>query len=274
MPLHWDGGYEYIDWGVIVGSADHDVVTNLSLGYGTMGSSAAFRYRVYDSYSGYCTGLGNNVLDVSFTGLPGTVSTTGATGWIVSLDLRPTGACFYLPEGTFGYSYTFVGDSQTGPLMATGGSGNVCDCDVDPSSGCYTLSLHLCLSWWTELYAHDGNDTFPGGCGGGLALETMGPTCSGSTVAFEVSGASVGDWWALALGSTVGPGVGGSVGGCPIDVVPIVPIVVIGQLSVQPLTLPATVNLLPGVSLAIQAITKNPGTNSYDSSNTEIVYVP
>ncbi|MFH0943896.1 MAG: hypothetical protein V2A76_01755 [Planctomycetota bacterium] len=58
------------------------------------------------------------------------------------------------------------------------------------------------------------------------------------------------------------------------DVVPIVPIVIMGQLPVQPLTFPATVNLMPGVSLGIQAITKDAGTYTFDSSNTEIVHVP
>ncbi|MFH0946006.1 MAG: hypothetical protein V2A76_12470 [Planctomycetota bacterium] len=274
IPLWSDA--ELIDWGTITASEDHDVVTDLAFGYGTSGPAAAFRYRVYDQYTGWCGTLGSTIYDVSLTGLPGHTSTTGGTGWIVSIDLKATGACFYLDEGPFGYSYSFAGDSQTGPLLATGGTGNPLEMDsIDHSSGtCGTWYGGIDYSWWTELLAHDGNDTFPGGCGGGLALQIVGPTCSGSTISIEVSGASVNDWWALALGTNIGSGLGGTVGGCPIDVAPVVPILIMGKLPSQPLSFPVTVNLISGVSLGMQAITKDPASHAFDTSNTEIIHVP
>jgi len=267
---------EIIDWGDITGSQDHDVVTALTLGYGTFGPTAAFRYRIYDNYIDSCPNpVPPTLLDISLTGLPGS-STGTAAGWLVSIDLRAVGSCFFLDEGPFGYSYSYLGDSQTGPLLAFGGSGNEPDFDVvDATFGCYRLGFgSTWLGSWLELVGHDGIDTFPGGCGGGLALQIAGPTCPGDTVSIEVSGASAGDWWAVAIGTSIGPAVGGMLGGCPVDVVPLVPIWVMGQLPTQPLTFPATIQLASGLAVGLQVITKNPTSGAWDSSNTEIINVP
>jgi len=273
--LHPSTALELTDWGDITGSQDHDVVTGLSLGYGVGGPTAAFRYRIYDNYIDSCPDpMPPTLLDMTLTGLPG--SPTGAyVGWVVSIDLEALGACFFLDEGPFGYSYSYLGDGQTGPLLAYGGSGNEPDCDILDSFGCGRLGLGgVYLGFWLELVGHDGIDTFPGGCGGGLALQIAGPTCPGGTVSIEVSGASAGDWWAVAIGTSIGPGVGGMLGGCPLDVVPIVPILVMGQLPTQPLTFPATIQLASGLAVGLQIVTKNPSSGAWDSSNTEIINVP
>ncbi|MFH0944843.1 MAG: hypothetical protein V2A76_06565 [Planctomycetota bacterium] len=265
---------ETTDWGDITGSQDHDVVTDLSLGYGVGGPAAAFRYRVYDNYIDSCPNpMPPTLLDISLTGLPG--SPTGAyVGWVVSIDLEALGACFFLDEGPFGYSYSYLGDSQTGPLLAYGGTGNEDACDITSAPyGCGRWAGGTWFGFWLELAGHDGIDTFPGGCGGGLALQIAGPTCSGDTVSIEVSGASAGDWWAVAIGTSVGPGLGGTLGGCPVDVVPVIPIWLMGRLPTQPLTVPATVSLASGLTVGLQVITRN-ASGVWDSSNTEIINVP
>jgi len=95
-----------------------------------------------------------------------------------------------------------------------------------------------------------------------------------STISIEVSGASAGDWWAVAIGTSIGPGVDGTLGGCPVDAVPVVPLRVMGQLPAQPLTFPATVHLASGLAVGLQVITKSASSSTFDSSNTEIINVP
>ena len=265
-------GDEVLDWGTIVGSNDHDAVTEVEFGYVATLPTTAVRYRVYDDYAGWCGTITDVLLDISLTGLPGSPNPGSATGWIGSLDMKPTGSCFFLDEGPFGYSWT-MSDDFTGPTFAIGGTGNEDAVDlILVGSTCYTAQNSVPrYSLHTGLMAEDGNDTFPGGCGGGLTLAINGSTCSGNEVSVTVSGATQGNWWAIAVGTTIGASVGGTIGGCPLDVVPVVPISAMGPLPSQPLTFLASVSLVPGMSLGIQVITKDTSSNTWDTANTEII---
>jgi len=269
-------GEEWVDYGVINAALDHDTVTELTLGYGTTGSSTDLRFRVYPGYTGFCGFRGPPVLDLTLSGLPGsTVPGTFVAGF-VSVDLNPLGECFYLAEGPFGYSFAYS-DGVSGPLLSSGGNGNLNRFDWTPNSSGSCGSYWMSSPWagfYAELRAHDGHGTFAGGCRRGVALEIEGATCPGNLLALTVSGAAAADLWALALGTSIGTGFGGHIGGCPIDVLPIVPILLMGTLGSQPLTFPAVVPVASGMTLGIQVITRSPAGGLFDSSNTEILFVP
>ena len=271
-------GEEWVDYGVIAAALDHDTVTELTLGYATTGPSTDLRFRVYPGYTGNCGFRGPPALDVTVPGLPGAGTTGLAIGWLVGLDLNALGECFYLGEGPFGYSFAYS-DGVSGPLLSSGGYGNRNQFDWTPNStpgscGQYWSASSPWVGFYAELRAHDGNDTFAGGCGRGVALELEGVSCPGGLLSLTVSGAAPADLWALALGTSIGAGFGGHIGGCPIDVLPIVPILPMGTLGWQPLTIPAVVTLASGTTLGIQVITRSPASGLFDSSNTEILLVP
>ena len=270
-------GEEWVDQGVIAAALDHDTVTELTLGYATTNPSTDLRFRVYPGYTGFCGFRGPAAFDLTLSGLPGSINPGVAVAGFVSVDLNALGECFYLAEGPFGYSYSYA-DDHSGPLISSGGYGNRNHFDWTPASAPGSCQSYFHGSPWVgfyaELRAHDGQDSFAGGCGRGVALELEGVTCPGGLLSFTVSGAAPADLWALALGTSIGAGFGGHVGGCPIDVLPIVPILPMGTLGSQPLTIPAVVTLASGTTLGIQVITRSPASGLFDSSNTEILLVP
>jgi hypothetical protein len=270
-------GEEWVDKGVIAAALDHDTVTELTLGYATTNPSTDLRFRVYPGYTGFCGFRGPAALDVTLSGLPGSINPGVPVAGFVSVDLNALGECFYLGEGPFGYSFSYS-DGVSGPLLSSGGYGQANQFDWTPNStgicGQYWFGGSPWVGFYAELRAHDGNDTFAGGCGRGVALELEGVTCPGGLLSLTVSGAAPADLWALALGTSIGTGFGGHIGGCPIDVLPIVPILPMGTLGSQPLTIPAVVTLASGATLGIQVITRSPASGLFDSSNTEILLVP
>jgi len=270
-----EAGREWIDWGVVGPSNDHDTVTELSFGYATTAPSTRIRLRTYDGYTGHCAERGTPLFDLELTGLPGSPGGGVVQGWVISLDLTATGDCFYQPEGPLGYSYTFS-EAVSGPLFARGGAGQENLVEWVSASGAVCGLLNGGPMWYgfyAEYFGHDGNDTYGVGCGGLAGLTVEGNACTGGALTVTAEGPA-GGFAAFAIGVTFGPGYGGPIGNCTLDVVPIVPIMFLGTLSGPPLVFGAEVGLPSGGQLCAQFISNDPATGRIHLSPTEIVSVP
>ncbi|MFH0944526.1 MAG: hypothetical protein V2A76_04945 [Planctomycetota bacterium] len=280
-------GWEWIDWGSardLTPLAEHGTITHGSFAYATSAAvGPAIRWRIYDGYAGWCTPQNPGGLDLSLTGLPGSVSTT-ATAWIVGIDLAAAGLCFYLPTGPFGYSYSFS-DSNAGPLLASGDSAQNMFDGIDSTGSCATYWFGCCSPWcgfYTEFNGWKTSDTFGAGCNGPISLGVTGNSCPGGVLNLSLAGPGpdATPFSAVALGLAVGTGVGGPLsGGCFWDVglAPGVPpaSAIFGPLPVV-LSFGATIpaGAAAGTILGAQWVQKDRITGILSTSNVVEIFVP
>ena len=280
-------GEEWIDWGPTrAAAAEHGTITHGTFGYATSAATGpTVRWRTYDGYTGGCISLTPGGLDLSITGLPGTVFTLGATAWTIETDLADAGACFYLPNGSFGYSLTFS-DSLSGNLLCSGDNAENSFDWVSASTGScspgYFFRHGAWGGWYTEFLGRKTSDTFGSGCNGPISLSVVGNSCPGGalTVTLSGPGPDQAPFSAIGLGSTVGTGIGGPLReGCSWDVglAPGVP-PVIHFLGSLPLAFSFGANTCagaaPGTLLGAQWVQKDTITGILSTSNVVEIFVP
>ena len=281
-------GEEWLDWGdARPPVAEHSTVIRGSLGYGTsapLANGPDIRWRNYDGYTGGCISLNSGGLDITLTGLPGSISTIGATGWSIGIDLRAAGACFYLPSGSFGYSMTF-NDSLSGPLIASGDSAeNQFDWVLASTGSCspgYWMGS-VWAGWHTEFTGWRTSEVFGVGCHGPLLLSVTGNSCPGGALNISLAGPGPDQtpFSAIGLGTVVGAGIGGLLpGGCSWDIglAPGVPpaSIIAGPLPVAlgfGATTPA--GAAPGMNFGAQWVQKDRVTRILSTSNVVEIFVP
>ena len=280
-------GEEWIDWGFTrPAAADHGTIIRGSFGYWTsVRTGPTVRWRTYDGYTGGCVSLSPGGLDVSITGLPGTIFTVTAPGWTVGINFYAAGACFYLPTGPFGYSMTFS-DSVSGPMLCSGDSAqNQFDWVLASTGSCspgYWFGSAVWAGFRTEFTGWKTSDTFGAGCNGPLSLGVTGNSCPGGTLNVSLAGPGPDQipFSAIGIGSAIGAGIGGPLpGGCSWDVglAPGVPPVfaTFGPLPVAlafGATTPAAA--APGTTFGLQWVQKDSLTRVLSTSNVVEVFVP
>ena len=214
-------GEEWLDWGSardLTPAAEHGTITSGTLGYATSGATGpVVRWRTYDGYTGGCVSLSPGGLDVSVSGLPGTIFTSGATGWTVGLNLAGAGACFYLPTGPFGYSMTFS-DSVSGPLLNSGDSAdNSFDWVLASTGSCSPGYWFGAGGPWagfsTEFIGWQTSTNAGLGTGGPISLSIAGNSCPGGAITVSLASAPAAAFSAVGIGIVIGAGIGGPLPG-------------------------------------------------------------
>jgi len=113
--------------------------------------------------------------------------------------------------------------------------------------------------------------TFGIGCGSNPPyLRLRGSPCQGSDLVLSIQG-HAGEPWALVLGLGAGSGIGGQIGQCTINTLPVVPPIVMGTLPSSHFDL-SLVQTIPGpLPLGMQVIQRGP--SGYSTTNVEILDV-
>jgi len=214
-------GEEWLDWGVTRPlTPEHGTIIYGTMGYATsapLGSGPTVVWKTYDGYTGGCVSLSPGGLNVSVTGLPGTIFTTGGTGWTVGLNFQGAGLCFYLPAGPFGYSFTF-NDSVSGPLLNSGDSiANSFDWIKASTGSCapgywfgaggpWAGFRAEFIGWKTSDSAGLGNDPT-------MQLSMRGNSCPGGGIYISIASSPAAAFSAVGVGAVVGAGIGGPLPG-------------------------------------------------------------
>jgi hypothetical protein len=278
-------GEEWIDYGSardLSPLPEHGTIIYGSLGYATssLTGPGLVRWRTYDGYTGGCTSLSPGGLDVSISGLPGHIFTTGGTGWTVGLNLAGAGACFYLPTGPFGYSMTFS-DSLSGPLLRSGdSSANRFDWIFASTGSCgtYWFGGSPWAGFHTEFIGWKASASAGLGANGPIALSIAGNSCPGGAITISIASTPPAAFSAVGIGIVIGAGIGGPLpGGVAWDIglapgVP--PISAILGLFPGTISFPATTpaGAAPGAVFAAQWVQKVGPVVS--TSNVAVLYVP
>lgn len=130
-------GTEYIDWGILGGTATtqcaglSSIVSNFNFAYASSsidtsvaGPGAALTLTFYTNWTGFGADSGNcPIATYAFSGLPGFSGTSTGIGSAYAFTVDLSGGFeICMPDGRFGYGYRST-DGNTGPLLCFTGDG-------------------------------------------------------------------------------------------------------------------------------------------------------